>query len=227
MGKFAQIRPEMWIDDEWRDLTKDAQHLYLAMLTDPQRSYCGLVAWKPLAIIQRAKEWTVLELMRAAVELSYAHFLVFDQETDEVLVRSFMRHDGLLGQPRMAVSVANAFGVIGSNKIRAVVVHELIRLRKENPDFAGWEKPQMKTVLRQKSVNAKELEVDLDMPLGVDLGVDLPQMQGGVWGSPTTTPAPTTTPTPSSKEDAVSKTGSYPQGASRRSKSGLNDGAVA
>jgi hypothetical protein len=208
MGKFAQIRPEMWIDDEWRALTMPAQHLYLLLLTDPERSYVGLVDWKPARIVQRASEWSVLELMRAAVELSVAHFLVFDQDTEEVLVRSFMRHDGLLAQPRMAVSVANAFGMIGSNKIRAVVVHELLRLKKESPDLPGWEKPQMKTVLRQTSANAKDLEVDLDMPLGVDLGL----MRGGVSGLPTTAPAPTTATTPSSKEDAAGARSSYPQG---------------
>lgn len=214
--KFAQIRPDMWLDDEWRALTKDAQHLYLLLLTDPEMSYCGVVDWRPTRIIQRAAEWSLLEIMRAAVELSYTHFLVFDQGTEEVMVRSFMRHDGLLSQPRMAVSVANAFGVVGSNKIRAVVVHELSRLRKENPDLPAWEKPQMKTLLRQSSANAKELDVDLDMPLGVHLGVHLPQTLPSVSGSPTTTPAPTTSTTPSSKEDAVDSDQSYPQGSGRK-----------
>lgn len=211
MGKFAQIRPDMWLDDEWRALTPSAQHLYLALLTDPERSYCGVVDWRPARIVQRAAEWSVLEVMRAAVELSYAFFLVFDQDTEEVLVRSFMRHDGLLHQPRMAVSVANSFGVIGSNKIRSVVVHELGRLKKEWPDLDAWEKPQMKTVLRQNASDPKSLEVDLDMPLGVDLGVVLGLTQSSVSGLPTTTPAPTPTTAPSSKEDAASNEASYPQ----------------
>jgi hypothetical protein len=210
--KFAQIRPDMWLDDEWRALTKDAQHLYLLLLTDPEMSYCGVVDWRPSRIVQRAAEWTILEMMRAAVELSCSYFLVFDQGTEEVMVRSFMRHDGLLAQPRMAVSVANAFGVVGSNKLRAVIVHELSRLRKETPDLPAWEKPQMKTVLRQTSVDPKTLEVDLDMPLGVDLGVGLGVTLPNVSGSPTTATATTTSTSPSSKEDAVGQPKSYPQG---------------
>jgi hypothetical protein len=173
---FAQIRPDIWLDDDFRALTAGAQHLYFVMLTDPGLSYAGIADWKPLRIAQRAAEWPVQSLMRAAVELSYAHFLVFDQDTEEVMVRSFMRHDGLLKQPRMAVSVAKAFGTIGSNKLRAVVVHELLRLKREGPELEGWEKPQMKTVLRQNSVDPKTLETDLDMPQGVDFGVDLPQI---------------------------------------------------
>lgn len=208
--KFAQIRPEMWLDDEWRALTKDAQHLYLLLLTDPDRSYCGVVDWRPARIVQRAAEWTLIECMRAAVELSYTHFLVFDQDTEEVMVRSYLRHDGLLLQPRLAISVTNAFGVIGSNKIRAVVVHELTRLRKEQPELAAWDSPQMKTLLRQKSADPKTLDVDLDMPLGVDLGVRLGETGGSVSGSPTTVPVPITVTSPSSKEDAAPRRKSYP-----------------
>lgn len=214
--KFAQIRPDIWLDDDWRALTKDAQHLYLLLLTDPEMSYCGVVDWRPPRIVQRAAEWSTIEMMRAAVELSYAFFLVFDQGTEEVMVRSYMRHDGLLSQPRMAVSVANAFGVIGSNKLRAVVVHELARLKKDNPDLPAWEKPQVKTVLRQTTANPKELDVDLNINLGGALGGALPQTRATVSGSPTTTPAPTTTTTPSSKEDAVDSGKSYPQGESKR-----------
>lgn len=147
------------------------------MLTDPQLSYAGVTDWKAARIAQRASEWSVPVIMRAAVELSYARFLVFDQDTEEVLGRSYMRHDGLLAQPRMAVSVAKAFSVIGSNRLRAVVVHELLRFKRENPSLEGWEKPQMKTVLRQSAVDPKTLDPDLDMPQGSDFGVYLPQTQ--------------------------------------------------
>lgn len=220
--KFAQIRPDIWNDDDFRALTFGAQHLYFLMLTDPELSWAGVTDWKPARIRQRAAEWSMLEIMRSAVELSYAHFLVFDQETEEVLVRSYVRHDGLLKQPRMAVSVANAFGSIGSNKLRAVVVHELTRLKREDPDLAAWEKPQMKTVLRQAAANPRELDVDLDMPLGVDLGIGFGAGLGvtlpSVSGLPTTTTATTTTTSPSSKEDAADQTSSYPQGSSRAEK---------
>jgi len=217
--KFAQIRPSMWLDDEWRDLTKDAQHLYMLLLTDPERSYCGVVDWKPARIVQRAREWSSLELMRAAAELSYSYFLVFDQETEEVMVRSFMRHDGLLTQPTLGISVANAFGVVGSNKIRAAIVHELIRLRKERPELASWDSPQMKTVLRQRSVDPKKIDVELDLPSGV-----LPHLPSGVPSgvpkevdegsrdpSHPTAPTTATATATSSKEDAPPQRGSYPQ----------------
>ncbi|ARC56015.1 hypothetical protein AS850_02870 [Frondihabitans sp. 762G35] len=213
--QYAQIRPEMWFDDDWRSLTAAAQHLYLVMLSDPALSYAGVAPWHPGRIAQRAKEWSTLDVMKAAVELSYSWFLVFDQDTEEVLVRSYIRHDGLLKQPRLAVSIANAFGAIGSNKLRAAVVHELARLRKENPDLPAWEKPQVKTVLRQNAVNPRDMDPDLELPFGVDLGVHLPQTQVEVSGLSTTATATSTPPTPSPKADAAAEIESYPQGPGR------------
>ena len=223
--KFAQVRPDIWIDDDWRNLTKDAQHLYFLLLTDPELSYCGVADWKPNRLLPRAREWTMLELMRAAVELSDAYFLVFDTSTEEVLVRSYMRHDGLLNQPRMAVAVAKAFGTIGSNKIRAAVVWELQRAKREDPDLQGWEKPQMMTVLRQTGVNPREMVTEVELPLGISLdmllpnrlGVGLAQTQADVSVPPT----PSTlhlTPSPATldKSNALQNEHVYPQGSDSR-----------
>jgi hypothetical protein len=127
--RYAQVRPDMWLDDDWRALTAPAQHLYLVILTDPGLSYAGVAEWKPGRLRQRAQEWNATDLLVAAQECSGRHFLIFDDETEEVAVRSFLRHDGLMKQPRMAVSMASAFGQIGSNKIRAAIVFELSRLR--------------------------------------------------------------------------------------------------
>lgn len=210
--EYAQIGTGLWLSDEWRSLTPPAQHLFMLVLSDPELSYAGVTDWKPARLVQRAAEWSVPELMGAAGELSAAFWLVFDQETDEVMVRSFLRHDSLLKQPRMAVSMANAFAAIGSNKLRAAVVFELARLRKERPDLPAWDKPQVKTVLRQRGVNPKEMDTDLDMPLGIGLPIGLPETRPGVWVSPTTATATTTSTSPISKEIAGGFGRGYPQG---------------
>ena len=238
--KFAQIRTEMWFDGDIRSLTIRAQHLYLLLSTHPDRSYAGVVDWRPNRIKEFAAEWSAHEVMLAAAEASDRHFLVFDQDTEEVLVRSFVRHDGLLKQPRMCVSVANAWGAIASNKLRAALVYELLRLKKEMPDLEGWEKPQMKTVLRQDAFNAKDMPTELDLSAGVPfapglgsglplgLGLGLPQTQDDVSGL--ATPFTSTIhhpPATSSIEDAASSGLSYPQGSAGRSTGGSISRSVA
>lgn len=217
--EYAQLRHDIWSDDEWRDLTVPAQHLYMVILSDGDLSYCGVTDWHPGKLSQRSGENTGRDTLLAAAELSERFFLVIDEETEEVLIRSYLRHDPLMRNPRLAVTMAKDFGRIASNKIRAVVVHELARLKKEEPDLGAWEKPQVKTVLRQKAVNPREVETDLPIGaatyLGVGLGVTDGKGLGSVYQPPTTATATTTATPTSSKEDAGPKSDSSPQGSTR------------
>lgn len=174
---YAQVRHDMWSDDKWRALTVPAQHLYLLLLSDPRLSYCGVTDWHPGKIANRAKECTGKDIVIAAAELADTWFVVIDEESEEVCIRSYLKHDPVLKNPRLAVTMAKDFGVVGSNKIRAAIVWELQRLKKAEPDLPAWEKPQVKTVLKQNAVNPREMVTDLPLGaatyLGVGLGVQL------------------------------------------------------
>lgn len=158
----ATINVDIWSDDDFRNLTAPAQSLYFKLTSHPKLDYCGCVEFHPGRLAAMSKEQTASDVIIAAQELSDTYFCVFDQSTDEVLVRSFLRHDGLLKQPRLAVSAAKAYGAIASNKIRAVVVNELQRYKRENPDLPAWDKPQLMTVLKQTSVPVRQTKTDLD-----------------------------------------------------------------
>jgi len=157
----ATINIDIWSDDDFRDLTPQAQSLYFKLTTHPKLDYCGCVEFHPGRLAAMSREQMPGDVMVAAQELADKYFCVFDQTTDEVLVRSFLRHDGVLHQPRLAVSATKAYGGIASNKIRAVIVHELLRFKRENPDLSAWEKPQMKTVLKQNAVAVRETKTEL------------------------------------------------------------------
>ncbi|WP_308491051.1 hypothetical protein [Microbacterium terrisoli] len=158
----ATINIDIWSDADFRDLTAPAQSLYFKLTSHPKLDYCGCVEFHPGRLAAMSREMTSGDVMVAAQELSDKWFCVFDQSTDEVLVRSFLRHDGLMKQPRLAVSAAKAYGAIASNKIRAVVVHELQRFKRENPDLLAWEKPQVMTLLKQPAVSVRETRTDLE-----------------------------------------------------------------
>lgn len=215
----ASINIDIWSDDDFRDLTAPAQSLYFKLITHPKLDYCGVTDFHPGRLAAMSREMTADDVMIAAQELSERFFIVVDQGTDEVLVRSFVRWDGLLKQPRLAVSAAKAYGAIASNKIRAVVVHELLRYKRENPDLAAWEKPQVKTILRQTAVAVRETVTDLEWsfmePLGRRYAERYGQRSDETFGRPTgsaTTSTSTSTSTaPSSNEDAAQRMTSYPQ----------------
>lgn len=213
--EYGQLRHDIWSDDDWLNLTVPAQHLYMTLLSDPTLNYCGVADWRPGKLAQRAAENRVSDTVLAAAELSFAFFIVIDEETEEVLIRSYLRHDPILKNPRLAVTMSKEYGVIGSRKIRAALVFELQRLKKENAEWAAWEKPTVKTILRQNSVSAKEMETDLPMALATYLPNGLPSEMGkredgftsGLQRATCNVQQQRAT---SSNEDAASQVSSYP-----------------
>ena len=210
----ASINIDIWGDADFRALTPLAQSLYFKLMSHPKLDYCGVVEFHPGRLAAMSREQTADQVIVAAQELSDSFYCVFDQSTDEVMVRGFLRHDGVLMQPRLAVSAAKAYAAIASNKIRAVVVHEVLRFKKENPDLAAWEKPQMKTLIKQESASVKDTITELEwagfLAYGQGYGQRSDQTLTNVTTGPTTATTTSTT-TATSKEGAAGKS-SYAQG---------------
>jgi len=205
----ARINLDLWGDDDWLDLTVDAQALYMMLYTSPGLSFCGAGEWNPAKLAQRAADWTVDRIEVAAAELSERLFLLIDSVTGEYLLRSWIKHDGLWRTPNMAVTVANARGDLGSRALRGVIVFEVSKLRAANPDSSSWERPAVQKMLSQKAID----------PAGV--GPRNPDPNGGVnpGSNPGSNPGanpyghpgakggskggPTPAPTPSSSSNSI------------------------
>ncbi len=204
----ASINIDIWGDADFRNLTPAAQALYFKLMSHPRLDYCGVVEFHPGRLAALSREQTAGDIMIAAQELSWAYYCVIDQTTDECMVRGFLRHDGVLQQPRLAVSAAKAYAAIGSNKIRAVIVHEVLRFRRENPDLKAWEHPQMRTLLKQQAVAVQEVETDLSWDFG--------QGHGDAYGHPygqrlAQTPSNATT-APTTSTSTSTATATKPEG---------------
>lgn len=154
----ARIHLDIWGDDDWMDLPVDAQMLYFTLYTSEGRTLCGSHEWNPKRLAQRAGDWTVGRIEAAAEVLSRDLFLIIDTNTDECLLRSWIKHDGLWRTPNMAVSVANARGSLASKVLRGVIVHEVQKLRSADPKSSSWQKPAVQSMLNQKAINPAELE---------------------------------------------------------------------
>ena len=156
---FASIKLAIWNDDDFRDLTPAAQHLYFVLLTERSLSYCGVAGWAPKKLAQKARGWTVAAILDPALELVSNRLLVIAEDTDEYLVRSFVRHDGVMSHPKLCVSAAIATQEIGSNGLRQVVVGELKRLKADRPDLPAWGKDQVIEVVKRKSIDGRTADL--------------------------------------------------------------------
>ena len=135
----GRILTSIWSKDrDFRSLEIGPQHLYLALVTSPRLSLCGTVDYMPDRIALIAEGLTSAKVQRTVAVLESRRYLVVDRETSELLVRSFVRHDGLLMSPNMAAGMAKAYHLIESEIIRRALIIELQRLYQEKPSMAGW-----------------------------------------------------------------------------------------
>lgn len=193
-AEFRKVNLAMQSDAEFRQLPVPAQHLYYTMWCRPDLSYCGVLDWRPGRIAAGASDWTASSVREAAACLEARHFIVTDEETEECLIRSWVRFDGLLKQPRMAVSFANAYHAVSSNTIRGVIVHEAQKLREREPDLIGWTKDQVQEVLTFPSIDPK-VRATPDDPFGPGLAQTEGRVSGSVSVPPTTATATATSQT--------------------------------
>lgn len=140
---MAREHARIWLDinsdDEFEKLPFDAQCLYArVILTLDDLSYCGVADWRPKRLVTKAPDLTYERIVAAAQALEAGRYCLFDLDTEQVLVRSYIRRDELLRNPKMAAATVKAFPGIASKMLRAAVVDEIHRIHREHPEYSSW-----------------------------------------------------------------------------------------
>lgn len=183
--EHANVRLDMWGDRDWRSLSPLAQWLYMVLLTHPKTNRAGVSDWRPGRLAQLAAGNTAGSIRQIAAELEAKHFIVIDEETEEVLVRSFVKYDGVLKQPNMSVTMLNDWTGVASTRLQGIVAFEVQKIRARFPEWPVWGNHKLDTLLSYQGINAKS-------DPSVDPSVD-PKPNPSVRGASTTTSTSTTT----------------------------------
>jgi hypothetical protein len=185
----ANIRTNIWASTDWRRLTKGAQQLYMMLLSHPDLSYAGVCDWRPGRLAQMTSGETSESVTRDADELQRNHFVLRDDVTEEVCIRSFLKHDGLLRHPQLSVSFANAYAAVASPTIREVIAHEAQKLHLSEPSLVAWTKQQVQTILSEpaRDLKATAVEHEPAHQLAPQLGASAIRPQGSATTTATTT----------------------------------------
>ncbi|RKW71769.1 hypothetical protein [Galactobacter caseinivorans] len=160
------------------------QWLYELLLTHPGLSYAGVCDWNPKRLAMMSTGVTADMVEAAGTALQAARFIYIDGQSDEVLVRSFLRHDGLLKNPKLSVSMANSFGAVASQGIQKVIVRELQKLAHEYPEWAAFRVERVASILKLEGADMGSL-LGEGLPQG--LGEALPQALPQAFPLPTAT----------------------------------------
>lgn len=128
----------IWNDKDWRFLRPGQQHMYMLLLSQYKVSHCGVLDWIPSRLVGHARGLSLQHIETEVESLCGRDYLVLDTDSSELLIRSFIRWDGLLKMGRPSAAIAKDYRSVTSNKIKACVMVELQRLHDEDPKLSGW-----------------------------------------------------------------------------------------
>lgn len=125
---YAQIATEIWRDDEFVVLSEVAQHKYLLLITQPDISAAGVLSLALARWASRSKGATRASVREALDELEAHRYVVVDEDTEELLVRSFVRWDGGYKNEKRRFAIRDAARLIVSVPLRRALLAEFVRL---------------------------------------------------------------------------------------------------
>ncbi|SDC25159.1 hypothetical protein [Actinokineospora iranica] len=127
----ARLYLSIWTDEDFRVLSTPAKLLYLHLCSQDKLSYAGVHSLTPKRWARAHPDLGVEGVRAALGELDAARFVVIDHDTEELLVRSFIRRDELWRQPNMLRAALRVAFEIESPILRAALAAELLRLPAE------------------------------------------------------------------------------------------------
>lgn len=135
----ARIFTRIWHDPDFRNLTVEAQHAYMAILSNPDLTYVGLLDYIPQRIAGMSQGNTARKATTTLNQLAEKRFIIIDTDTAEMCIRSLVRHDGVLERINMGKATARAYGKVMSLPIREALIAELARAYTDGPELSGWQ----------------------------------------------------------------------------------------
>ena len=146
---FARWDVNSWTANSgWRDLTPMEQWCYFMLASQAKLTICGAIDLKLTVWAGYADGLTVEELTALLESLEAKEYVVIDWATEELVIRSFTRHDGCFANQNTGRGVWRAIDSVASVELREVIVENL-------PDTAFESKfqPRAERPLNRRSIS--------------------------------------------------------------------------
>ena len=124
VAKHAKVVTSIWRDRDFTTkLTWSGQWLYFVLLSQPSRSLVGVVPFQPRKWARAASDVDIGVVDGALEELERHRFIMVDGDTEEVLIRTYVRHDPTRGSAITALW--RAWEAVDSEPLRRQIIREL------------------------------------------------------------------------------------------------------
>ena len=121
----GQILSSIWEDADFLALDEREQRMYLFLISQPNLNHAGLLPLTLRRWSRKARELTVAELEKRLAALQETRFVVTDDDTEELLIRTFVRNDGVWRMPKVMAAMVSGAGEISSAKLRRALLAEM------------------------------------------------------------------------------------------------------
>lgn len=135
----ANLLLDIWNDPDFQELTPTQQRLYILLFSQKTTNNAGVLPLMPSKWAKASQHTAVVDIEADLAALEAARFVLVDRATEEVLVRSFVRRDGVAKQKyllRNALAVAKH---TESPRLRHALAVELRRLANPEADVVADE----------------------------------------------------------------------------------------
>jgi hypothetical protein len=196
----GRILTSIWDDADFLALDERAQRLYLFLISQPNLNHAGLLDLTLKRWSRKARGLTSAELEKLLQALEEARFIVMDDDTEELLIRSFVRNDGVWKQPKVMGAMVSGALEISSWRLRRALLAEVDRIPlHELSDEPG-----------ARGLSIRQQVADHVKTLRDSFGTPPPDPSRGGSGTPSATPSGTPSDTPAEGRPEASTRGRAP-----------------
>ncbi|MGW2010937.1 hypothetical protein [Streptomyces nigrescens] len=124
----GRILTSIWEDEDFKDLDEQQQRMYLFLISQPNLNHAGLLDLTLRRWSRKARGLTVAELEKRIAALEETRFVVVDDDTEELLIRSFVRNDGVWRMPKVMGAMVSGALEISSRRLQRALLAEMDRI---------------------------------------------------------------------------------------------------
>lgn len=127
-SEYGKIYKRAWGDRDFKALGAEQQLQYLKLLSQTDISLAGVLTLAPTRWATQTSGLEVADIEAALRDLEAARFIICDRDTQEVLVRSYIRNDELWKSFKTMKAIRGAVERVLSPRLKGVISSELLRI---------------------------------------------------------------------------------------------------
>lgn len=196
----GRILASIWDDGDFLALDEREQRMYLFLISQPNLNHAGLLDLTLRRWSRKARGLNSAEVEKLLQALEAARFIVVDDDTEELLIRSFIRNDGVWRMPKVMGAMVSGAMEISSRRLRRALLAEVDRIPvAELSDEPGARGLSIRQQVSEHIETLRKAFHESD-----------PTPSGAGWGTPSGTPSETPSDTPGEGGPKASTRGRAP-----------------